>query len=271
FAFPTLTDRATGFLIPRVGYSNRRGVQYQQPFFWNISKSQDATVAVDVETSARVGLLGEYRYALSRTARGILGGGYWKESFRSVGADEVLSSTTPTGTPPVNRWLALGRVIQPVGNWQGYLDAFAVSDDTLLREIHSFSATLESGLSTQSARLTKTRAGFIQTWNGGLAQGESVYYQDLIDPQELAPQQAPNLRAEQSWSLLDTRVLGRLAGTVVNFQRNEGFDGFRGDVAPELFLPFNLGRTVHGSIMGRVHGTLYQLADDRQVALVVPD
>ena len=110
---------ATGFLMPRVGYSNRRGFQYEQPFFWNISKSQDATVAVDVETSARVGILGEYRYMLSRAARGAFAGGYWNESFRSAQADEVLSSTTPTGQPPVNRWLALGRVSQPLGERAG--------------------------------------------------------------------------------------------------------------------------------------------------------
>src|SRR4029453_11276277 len=43
-----------------------------------------------------------------------------------------------------------------------------------------------------------------------------------------------------------------------------------GDLAPELFLPFNLGRFVNGSVLGRVHGTLYQLGGDQQVALVVP-
>lgn len=271
-AFPTLTDRSSGFLLPQVGYSNRRGIVYQQPFFWNISKSQDATVALDVETSARIGLLAEYRYVLSRTARGTFAGGYWNESFRSVQADEVLSSTTPPAEAPVNRWLALGRAIQPLGERrQAYLDAFAVSDDTLLKEIGNFSSTLDTGLRLRSQRLTRTRAGFLQTWNRGLAQAEADYYQDLIDPQELAPQRAPNLRAEQAVPLLGNRLVGRLAGRVTNFQRNEGYDGFRGDVAPELFLPFRLGRAVSGSVTGRVHGTLYQLADDQQVALVVPN
>jgi len=269
--FPTLTDRATGFLMPQVAYSNRRGFVYQQPFFWNISKSQDATVALDVETSARIGILGEYRYMLSQAARGTIAGGYWNESFRSVGADEVLTSSTPTGQTPVNRWLALGRVVQPLGDRrQAYMDAFAVSDDNLLREIHNFSSTLDTGLRMRSARLTKTRAGAIQTWDRGLVQAEADYYQDLIDPQVLAPQRAPNLRAEHAIPFLDNRVVGRLAGTVTNFQRNEGFDGFRGDLAPELFLPFNVGRYLNGSVLGRVHGTLYQLANDQQVALVVP-
>src|SRR4030095_14186471 len=57
--FPALTERASGFLVRPVACSNRRGFVYQQPFFWNISKSQDATLALDVETSARVGILAE--------------------------------------------------------------------------------------------------------------------------------------------------------------------------------------------------------------------
>jgi lipopolysaccharide assembly outer membrane protein LptD (OstA) len=271
-AFPALSDRATGFLIPRVGYSNRRGFQYEQPFFWNISKSQDATIATDIETSARIGVLAEYRYALSRTARGVFAGGYWNESIRSPSADQVLSSTTPPAETPFNRWLTLGRAIQPMGDRRAlYLDAFAVSDDTLLKEIHGFSSTLNTDLRLRSARLTRTRAGFLQTWSRGLAQAEGDYYQDLIDPQDLAPQRAPTLRAEHALPLLGNRILGRLVGQVTNFQRNEGFDGFRGDLSPELFLPFNVGRYVNGSVTGRVHGTMYQLGNNQQVALVVPN
>src|SRR4030095_137561 len=112
--FPALTDRATGFLMPQVAYSNRRGFVYQQPFFWNISKNQDATVALDVETSARIGILAEYRYMLSRAARGTLAGGYWNESFRSASGDEVLTSSTQTGEAPVNRGVALGGVARPL-------------------------------------------------------------------------------------------------------------------------------------------------------------
>src|SRR5262249_43806768 len=169
--FPALTDRATGFLMPRVSYSARRGFQYEQPFYWDISKSQDATVALDVETKARIGLLGEYRYMLTREARGSFAGGYWNEAIRKPGADE---NTTGTQNPPENRWLVLGRANQPLGGNTGlYLDAFAVSDNTLLREIRNFSSTLDTGLRLTTARLTKTRLGVIDTWDGGLAGAEA--------------------------------------------------------------------------------------------------
>ncbi len=55
------TDRHSGFLSGREGESGLRGFQYLQPYYFAINKSSDATAAFDVETSQRVGLLGEYR------------------------------------------------------------------------------------------------------------------------------------------------------------------------------------------------------------------
>jgi LPS-assembly protein len=270
-AFPALTDRGSGFLIPRFGYSQRRGVMYQQPYYWAISKSQDATIALDVETNARAGILGEYRYALSKQSRGTFAGGYWNESFRSASADDIRSSLGPTRPAPDNRWLVFTRARHALGERRElYFDVFSVSDDTLLREIRNFGSTLDTDLRLRSARLTKSRTGGIQTWQRGLWQAEADYFQDLIDPQDVAPQRAPDLRAEQAWPLLDNRLVARLGGQTVNFQRNEGFDGFRGDVNPELFYPFQLSRYLQGSLTGGVHATMYRLADDRQVALVVP-
>ena len=69
-AVPVRKDRQSGALAPRAGFSSKRGFQWEQPFYWAISKSQDLTITADVETSARVGLLGEYRYAPSERVEG---------------------------------------------------------------------------------------------------------------------------------------------------------------------------------------------------------
>jgi hypothetical protein len=269
--FPALTSRASGFLLPTVGYSQRRGVFYQQPYFWAISKSQDATIATDIETNARLGLMGEYRYALSKTSHGAFAGGYWNEAIRSANADFIVSSQAPTPPPPENRWLVLGRASHLLGERQQlYTDIFSVSDPTLLRDIRNFGGTLDTDLRLRAARLTRSRVGGVETWDRGFWLAEADYYQDLIDPQDVVPQRAPNLRADHTWPLLGNQLQARLSGQAINFQRNEGFDGLRGDLSPELFLPFQVWRALQGSVSGRVHGTLYQLGDDRQVALVAP-
>jgi len=42
--FPVKTKRQTGFLPPRLGYSNRSGADVEIPFFWAISEQVDATL-----------------------------------------------------------------------------------------------------------------------------------------------------------------------------------------------------------------------------------
>lgn len=268
--FPANTERQTGFLMPRVSYSNRRGFQYEQPFFWAIDKSSDATVALDVETKQRIGLVGEYRYMLSREARGNFTVAYYNEAIR--GTTEGVFS--PTGGPvdtPENRFAVIGRHVQPFyyGS-QFYFDVFAVSDDLFLREINNFSNTVEGDLAIRSTRLTRSRTGVIKTWTGGMAQADATYFQDLIDPQELMPQRLPQVRAEHSVPFLANHVVGRVAAEAVDFQREEGFDGLRGDLAPEVFVPFRLNNWVFGSVRGRVRETVYHLDDTDQVGLLVP-
>jgi LPS-assembly protein len=269
--FPANTERQSGLLIPRIGFSNRRGFQYEQPFYWAINKSTDATVALDVETEARIGVTGEFRYERSRQTRGGFVGAYFTEAIRG----RTRGTLGPNGQPadiPEHRWVIAGHHVQPFwGKSKFYLDTLAVSDDLFLREINTFAFTGRNELALRSTRLTTTRAGVYRGWAHGLARIEADYYQDLIDPQELALQRLPRMEAEHAVPLLGDRVVGRLAAEAVDFQRREGFDGLRGDLAPELMLPFHLGRALFGSVTGRVRETAYYLTDREQVARVVPD
>ena len=270
FVFPANTQRESGFLIPRIGYSNRRGFQYEQPFFWAISKSTDATIATDLESAARVGLIGEYRYVLSREARGAFTVAYYNENIRG----NTKGTLEPNGAPadiPENRFALAGHHFSPfVGGSKFYLDLFAVSDDLFLREINTFAFSHRSDLALRSTRFTTSRTGLVKTWGEGYASIESAYYQDLIDPQEVALQKLPRIEAEHSLPLLGDRLVAHLTGQAIDYQREQGYDGLRADLAPELLLPFHLGRAVHGSLSGQVRETAYHLTDDEQVARVVP-
>jgi LPS-assembly protein len=59
---PVKKDRETGFLFPKFGasFGDVDGVRYQQPWFWNISPSQDMTITPSVWGKRGVG--GEYQY-----------------------------------------------------------------------------------------------------------------------------------------------------------------------------------------------------------------
>jgi lipopolysaccharide assembly outer membrane protein LptD (OstA) len=45
--YPVGRDRATGFLIPQIGWSGNKGFTYQQDFFWVIARNMDATIHYD--------------------------------------------------------------------------------------------------------------------------------------------------------------------------------------------------------------------------------
>src|ERR1700693_2545966 len=132
-------ERGSGFLIPRVGFSNRRGFQLLQPYYWAIDKSQDMTVSLDVETSLRIGLLDEYRYAFSRYSYGSFQVGYFNEYIRGDTADvSVPPGISPN--PPQNRVGIIGNHTQDLGPATGYVDVLLVGDNLFLREMNSFTA-----------------------------------------------------------------------------------------------------------------------------------
>ncbi len=269
--FPANTERQSGFLMPRVGYSNHRGVQYEQPFYWAIDKSQDATVALDIETEARLGIIGEYRYSLSPRTRGAFTAAYYNEQIRGKTRGTVKDPGVPADIP-TDRFAIAGRHTQPFYlKSKFYLDMFAVSDDLFLREINNFSFSAKDDLALRSTRYTTSRVGLYKGWQGGLLWGETAYNQDLIDEQDFALQRLPRVEGEHSKPLLDGLLVGRLAGTAVNYQRDEGFDGVRADIAPDVMVPFRMGRVLNGSVTGRVRETLYQMTNRDQVESVVPD
>src|SRR5439155_68561 len=80
----------------------------------------------DVETAARVGLLGEYRYFLSRQAHGSFGGAYYNEQIRGTSQGTVTTTGEPANIPE-NRFVITGHHVQPF-YWKSrfYLDLFAV-------------------------------------------------------------------------------------------------------------------------------------------------
>lgn len=59
---PILTDRKTGLLFPKFGFSSERGVFYRQPLFVVLSDNRDTTLTVDYYSKRGIGQGLEYRY-----------------------------------------------------------------------------------------------------------------------------------------------------------------------------------------------------------------
>ena len=69
---PIKTNRQTGLLVPKMGYSTRDGLKINQALFWALGPSQDATLTVDYRSQRGVGAELEYRYKLRGGSHGQL-------------------------------------------------------------------------------------------------------------------------------------------------------------------------------------------------------
>lgn len=265
FVFPANNDRQSGLLFPRVGQSATRGYQYLQPIYWAINKSSDATLAIDVETKARVGAVLEYRYALSERSRGYFSAAYYNEDNRTA-------SIPPPGVG-TDRFAFIAGHRQPLPlDSHFYLNVLAVSDNQFLREVNTFPLAVPHDFALRSLRYTTSESGAYRSLGpNGQIRLEGVYRQDLIDPQAFAFQRLPRLEAQQTKALFGDWLVGRIFGEAVHYHRDTGYKGFRGDLAPELMLPFHLGRVLSGSLTGQVRETAYHLTNDQQVALLAPN
>ncbi len=262
--FPILRDRQTGFLFPRFGYESSRGFQYVQPFYWAIDKSSDATISLDVETAARLGLLAEYRYLLSAAAGGNIGLSYFIEKIRGTTADEVVEPQTLANPEvPENRGSIIGYHQQPgPGDSRIYLQPFLVSDNLFLRDMNVLTDLPYQIINLTTLRYTRSRAGIAKVWDWGLGKAEAEWKQDLIQKQSRVPQALPRLTFEARQSFLQSRLRLRLRSEAVEYYRAPLASGPRFDLAPEVSFPHRFGPYAYGETRVTLRETVYYLFDN---------
>ena len=59
---PVSRERQSGFLLPRIGASSKKGAFLDVPYYFNINPSQEATAYLDLETKRGAGVGVDYRY-----------------------------------------------------------------------------------------------------------------------------------------------------------------------------------------------------------------
>jgi len=140
FYYPARKDRQTGLLWPQGGHSNRWGWYYNQPFFWAIDKSSDATIYGNYMSER--GLKGgvEYRYYLDNWSKGT-----WQlDGFMDRQIDEDGTSSEEWGFADGTRdilrqnedryWLRGSHHQKLPSDIQARLDLDIVSDQDYTRE-----------------------------------------------------------------------------------------------------------------------------------------
>ncbi len=92
---PVKRDRQSGFLFPRVGYSNTAGALLGLSYFWAISKNMDSTFYLDEFTTKGLGKGGEYRYIRKAGSSGSLYAYHIRESEEYRGKYSAVLDRRP--------------------------------------------------------------------------------------------------------------------------------------------------------------------------------
>jgi LPS-assembly protein len=260
FRFPARSRRKTGFLAPLAGYSDRKGWDYEQPFFWAISDSQDATFYGHYMSKRGLKVGAEYRYTLSPRSQGVLMADYLNDRKTE---DELTSSSTfgfeGDSYQRTNRdryWLR-GKIDQQLPyDITTHIDLDIVSDPDYLAEF-------KDGLSGYTAtrgffrrfmgrdidpyddiervnRLNLNRLWSTSSFNGGihLLDNSLIRQQDLANP---TVQRVPYLRWDTiQQPLFSSPLWTTFDSEYTHFYREDGDSGHRIDIYPRLWLPFQM-------------------------------
>jgi lipopolysaccharide assembly outer membrane protein LptD (OstA) len=250
--YNTDPERHSGLLSPLFGYSTLRGAYLLQPYFFDLGRNQDITTAADFESSARVGGLVEYRRADSDHDFLEFTSSYYNESIRSIAnrQSDIVDPQIADPTIPTNRWGVVGLMEEHLTpDLFAYGTATASSDSLFFREMN---APVLSGLygwnsgNWMTSRDAVSDLGLFQEFDNSYLRLGGVWNQDLIQPQRFALQTLPSL----SWN--GYQGLGNGLGylsyntSAVNYWRQEGVDGGRLDVNPQLTIPWLWSRYLNG-------------------------
>ena len=123
FAFPVSNQRQTGLLFPEITSSGSTGLDYEQPFYWNIAPNYDMTIAPRIMTLRGVQLNTEFRYLT--------------EKSQGMAYVEYLPSDNDIDGNPDRYFYRLEHQGQINDNWLLGIDFNGLSDNNYLVDLGS--------------------------------------------------------------------------------------------------------------------------------------
>lgn len=259
--FPVKLKRQSGFLLPQLGFSDRKGFEYIQPYFRAISDSTDATFYLHHmdERGEKIGA--EYRYVLRDLSKGTARYDFLDDRQIDDGTGD---SSKDWGykddailRPNSDRyWFRMKNDQKLPHNFNAKIDLDIVSDQDYLTEFKTgytgfdetstyFFDTFGRGLDDYNDPTRVNRLNINRIWpsfslNAETRWNDNVIYrrQKISDP---PLQQLPYIGLDASKQpLWDGPFFFDLNTSYTYFYREEGAKGHRGDIYPRFYLPYKL-------------------------------
>jgi LPS-assembly protein len=256
--FPARQKRQSGFLMPEFGYSDRKGIEYNQPYFWAINDQTDATF-YGFFMSER-GLKGgaEYRYITENNSQG------------AVMFDALHDRRVDDGTEGSDQWGYTGDAYlrpnadrswfrmkhdQPLP-WEANakIDVDVVSDQDYLLEFEDgysgfhdtneyFVDTFGRGLDDYNETVRKNQLNLNKTWSGYSLNGDVLWNDDVAqrrwEENDKTLHKMPSITFTGAKKVIGgTPLYWDLNTEYTHFYRVSGTRGHRADLYPRVYLPY---------------------------------
>ena len=213
---PLKSDRQTGFLAPSIGFEGPGGTSLAEPYFWAISRSQDATLTVKDYQFRGVKALTNYRYALTDSTGGQGNVGILQDQV-FVG-DTQLTKFKTVGA--FNRWfIDYAHSIELPDGFTQKTKISLVSDLFYLRDF-------PEDIKGYGDPALENRVSLTHNTENTHASVDASYYTNLLERNPVsanadAVQRFPELRYSIAESrIADSGVLFHLDANYANFVRN---------------------------------------------------
>ena len=257
--FPVKLKRQSGLLAPQFGYSDRKGTEYIQPFYWAINQSSDATFYVDymADRGEKLGL--EYRYVLDESSKGTLMYDFLND--RKVD-DGSLDSSDKWGyedddvlRPNSDRyWFRMKHDQALPFDFSARLDIDIVSDQDYLHEFKDgltgfketdayFLKTFGRDLDDYDDPVRTNSLNLNRIWPAYSLNAELLWYDNVINRRweetDTTLQRLPFIEFDGAKQrIFSSSFYFDLDSEYTYFYREDGARGHRMDAHPRFYLPY---------------------------------
>lgn len=217
---PIKKERHSGFLFPRLGYGNQKGFIIQNAFFWAMADNMDSTFYFDYRSKIGFGGGVEYRYVLSKDARGDLYNYYLKDRELKKDFWDVRFNHDHRITDRLQGKANIIYLSEPI-----YYQRFSTLTEERIQR------GLESNLLLS------------QSWRTSRLYSLGQYRQDLTQSNSGTLQKLPEI----GYVLTNYRIGGLplyfgFESTAINYWRKTGTKGQRLNIYPQISSNLNFGR-----------------------------
>jgi LPS-assembly protein len=282
FRYPARKDRQSGFLTPQFGESERRGYQYNQPFFWAISESADATFYGHYMSNRGIKPGAEFRYYLSEDSKGMFRLDGIKDDKTDTGGQSSIDYGFSDAGEEVlrtndDRWWFRMSHHQPVPlDFFARLDLDIVRDQDYLKEFReghmgyddtngAFRDTFKRHLDDFNDPIRTNRLNLNRLWPSYSLNFEPRWNHDSrreINTSDTL-QRLPLISFDGSkQKMMASPFYFDLASQYNYFWRDSGTRGQRLDLQPRLYLPFRVQNYLTLEPSAGYRQTLYRLDEN---------